>query len=150
MDYTEIVKIVAPCGLNCSKCVVYQGGEIQLHSQALAKHLGPDFGEYAHRFAAMDPVFRYYEGFRTMLDFLAKGTCTTCRHGECLFKPCRVRTCVKEKGLDFCFQCKEFPCEKTGLHARLEGIWRKNNELMKEYGVVEYYEKIKHNPRYPS
>jgi len=73
---------------------------------------------------------------------------TSWLRGECLFEPCRVRTCIRAKGVDFCFQ-KEFPYEDAGLHARLEGVWRQNNELMKRYGVTGYYEKIKDNPGYP-
>ena len=63
--------VIAP--LNCSTCVAYEGGEIQSHSQALARLLGPHFGAYADRFAAMDAAFKDYEGFRTLLDFLAEG-----------------------------------------------------------------------------
>ena len=149
MDYAEVVAMIAPCGLNCGKCVVYHGGEIQQHSAALVDLLGPNFDPYAARFAHMNPVFEHYEGFKTLLSFLAQGSCHTCRQGQCLFTACRVRTCIREKGVDFCFECNEFPCDKHGLNPRLEHVWRQSNGLMKELGVEGFYEKIKDDPRYP-
>ena len=66
------------------------------------------FAEYADRFAAMDPVFEEYAAFdRILRRFAEKAECTGCRTGECLLKGCKVQTCVKDKGVDFCFQCQE-------------------------------------------
>lgn len=149
MEYSKIVEIVAPCGLDCGKCLAYENGDIRRHSRTLADLLGPNFSHYAERFAEFDPVFANYAAFREFLNLLARGTCRTCRKGKCLFQGCRVRSCVTGKAVDFCFQCGEFPCETSGLPARLKAIWRRSNELMKEVGVEEYYERIKERPRYP-
>jgi len=149
VEYSKIVEIVAPCGLDCARCLAYENGEIQGHSRILADLLGPTFTHHAERFAAFDPVFANYAAFREFLNFLARGTCRTCRKGQCLFQDCRVRSCVTGKGVDFCFQCGEFPCETCGLPARLEAIWRRSNELMKELGVEEYYRTIMERARYP-
>jgi hypothetical protein len=29
MDYEEIVRVMAPCGLNCAACVAFRDGEIR-------------------------------------------------------------------------------------------------------------------------
>lgn len=26
-------------------------------------------------------------------------------------KPCRIYTCAKEKGVEFCYECPDFPCD---------------------------------------
>jgi len=149
MDYPSIVEVIAPCGLDCGKCLAFQGGAIRRHSQALVELLGPNFDQYAQRFTGMNPVFEAYPDFKELLAFLARGSCRTCRQGECLFQACRVRGCAPEKGVDFCFQCPEFPCAETGFPAPLEARWRRNNELMRELGVEGYFERIKDQPRYP-
>ena len=148
-EYSEIVAIIAPCGPDCGKCLACSDGEIRRHSQALADLFGPNFAQYAERFRESNPVFANYPAFRELLNFLAQGSCRTCREGPCLFQGCRVRGCVQEEGVDFCFQGDAFPCHRSGLPARLEAIWRQSNELRREVGVEEYYERVKERPRYP-
>lgn len=147
--YDIVREHIAPCGLNCKKCIAHTDGEIKRHSAALADALGPNFGSYARRFAAANPVFEGYEAFRSLLDHFANGSCASCRSGECPFFPCRVRECVQERGVDFCFQCDLFPCDRSGMSGRLLDKWRDNNESMKELGAVEYYLKVRDLPRYP-
>lgn len=140
---------IAPCGLDCGKCVAHADGDVRRQAQALGDLLGPGFGPYAQRFAAMRPVFGNYPAFREMLDHLAQGTCRGCRESGCLFQECRVHRCVREQGVDFCFQCARFPCDQTNFPPRLLDIWRRNNERMRDMGLGAYFEWIKDKPRYP-
>jgi len=149
VSYDTVREHIAPCGLNCTKCIAHSDGDIRHLSSALADALGPNFGAYAQRFSAANPAFEGYEAFRTLLDHLAGGSCASCRSGECPFFPCRVRECVQEQEVDFCFQCELFPCDRSGMSGRLLEIWRNNNENMKELGAVEYYLKVQNLPRYP-
>lgn len=146
----ELLQRVGPCGLHCGGCLAFSGGPIHRHAEALAQALGPNFAAYAARFAAMgNPVFENYPAFRELLDYLAQGECTGCRDQGCLFKECKVPACCKEQGVDFCFQCAEFPCHKHGFSERLAELWQKNNEIMRAKGLREYYEIIRKRPRYP-
>lgn len=45
--------------------------------------------------------------------------CETCRGSEskCWTKNCYFRTCAREKGLEYCFQCDDLPCEKLAKFA---------------------------------
>jgi len=52
------------------------------------------------------------------------------------------------KGVDFCFQCDEFPCEKTNFDPDLKRRWFQMNTRMKEIGVEAYFEETKDLPRY--
>lgn len=36
--------------------------------------------------------------------------------------PCKVHRCVREKGLDHCGQCGDFPCPKLGKMG-ISGTW---------------------------
>ncbi len=149
MPRGKLLDMVAPCGLNCGKCVAYEGSKIRDCSKTLEEQLGPNFTSYAERFKHMEGAFKHYSKFKELLAFLAKGECKGCRHGGCLFKECRVPHCGKRHGVDFCYECAEFPCDRHGFSPRLENLWRRNNELLREMGLEAYYEMIKDKPRYP-
>jgi hypothetical protein len=150
MEYKEILDSLGPCGINCQKCFAYKNGRIRQHSESLKNDFG-NFEIYAERFSKLldAPVVNKYNEFKEMLDYFAASSCLGCRKQEChLFKSCNVRSCYKEKSVDFCFQCDDFPCDHTGFDIHLEQRWIKINERMKEVGVENYYDEIKDKPRY--
>lgn len=140
---------LAPCGLLCGNCVAFEGGPIQRLSRDLKARLGDNFAQYAKRFEGMNQVFANYPAFAELLNFFDSGSCTGCRNQGCLFQACRVAECVRGQGVDYCFQCGEFPCDRHGLPDRLEEIWRHNNGKMKETGVGTWLRFRNDNPRYP-
>ena len=147
MNYSEIKKILAPCGLNCGKCLAYTEGEIKFHSKKLKDLLG-SFNKYAERFSKFMPVFKKYHNFEEILNFFIQNECRGCRSGDCKYPNCGVAVCYKQKGVDFCFQCQDFPCEKTNFDDDLKERWLKMNRRMKEIGVEAYYQESKDLPRY--
>ena len=147
MEYSEIVKMLAPCGLNCHKCFACSEGEIKVTSSKLKELLG-SFDRYAERFQKFLSVFKNYPEFKELLHYLAKGDCEGCRNGQCKYPNCGVINCYKQKGVDFCFECNEFPCEKTNFDPDLKRRWIEMNNRIKEVGVTTYYEETKDLPRY--
>ena len=93
MDYRELT---APCGLACFECALY---------------LAQNDPELQARVAAFMDVP------------LEQAVCQGCRpqRGVIPHNPmsCRVYPCAKEKGLDFCGDCHEFPCEHLHPYADL-------------------------------
>lgn len=148
MKYKEILDILAPCGLNCRKCLFYSNGEIRKHSIKLKELLG-SFDKYAERFSGIiNPIFKNYSYFKDLLAYFTQADCKGCREGECKYSNCGVFTCFHQKGVDFCFQCDEFPCEKTNFDLDLKRRWIQMNNRMKEIGVEAYFEKSKNLSRY--
>ncbi|MHC4216664.1 MAG: DUF3795 domain-containing protein [Planctomycetota bacterium] len=147
MDYHEILDILAPCGLNCRKCFNYIKGDIAFHSKKVQELLG-NFDVYAERFSVFKPEFKDYPQFKKLLAYLASPECIGSRKGKCKFPNCGVADCYKEKGVDFCFQCDEFPCDKTNFDPHLKKRWLQMNNRMKEIGVEAYYEETKNMCRY--
>jgi hypothetical protein len=147
MDYQEILNILAPCGLNCRKCMANAQGDIKRHSRELQKLLG-SFDNYARRFSSFLPVFENYSQFKELLEFFTRADCTGCRNGECKYPNCGVMKCYQEKGVDFCFQCNEFPCDITNFDPDLKRRWIEMNTHMREIGIDEYYEETKDVCRY--
>jgi hypothetical protein len=122
-------------------------GDIKRHSTALKELLG-SFDRYAERFSKFLPVFENYPQFKDLLDHLTQGNCAGCRKGDCKYPNCGVASCYRQKGVDFCFQCDEIPCEKTNFDPNLKERWIKMNHRMKEKGVEAYFEETKDLPRY--
>lgn len=149
MKKEELITIIAPCGLNCGKCLAFEGGEIRIHAQKIRVLLGENFSGYAKRFEDMNPIFACYEEFASLLEYLASGSCGGCRKQGCLFGSCRVQECVRENGVDFCFKCEKFPCEEHGFPEGLKKRWEANNRSIRDLGIEEYYAEVKDNPRYP-
>ena len=147
MESSEILNILAPCGLNCKKCMANTNGDIKRHSTMLKELLG-SFDNYAKRFSKFLPVFGNYPQFKGLLNHFTQGNCSGCRKGDCRYPNCGVASCYRQKGVDFCFQCGEFPCEKTNFDPDLKARWIKMNYRMKEIGVQAYFEETKDLPRY--
>jgi hypothetical protein len=147
MKYEEILNDLAPCGLSCRKCFAYTKGGICSHSRALRKALG-NFDVYAERFSEFLPEFKNYPRFKAMLAYFEHADCKGCRNGTCKWPNCGVVSCYREKGVDFCFQCDEFPCEKSNFDAHLKRRWIQMNQRMKEIGVEGYYAETRDAPRY--
>jgi hypothetical protein len=146
----EIKEQLGPCGLYCGKCFAFEKGPVKKHSIELRNALG-NFDVYAQRFTTLleEPVFENYPRFKEMLDFFTEGYCKGCRKDNCkLFKECKVRECAWEKQVDFCFECREFPCNHTGFDENLEKRWIYINKRMKDIGVEKYFDEIKDKSRY--
>ena len=100
------------------------------------------------RFSSFLPVFENYPQFEELLAFFTEADCDGCRSGQCKYPNCGVMKCFTEKGVDFCFQCDEFPCEKTNFDPDLKRRWIEMNTRMKEIGIKAYYEETRDVCRY--
>jgi hypothetical protein len=78
--------LTAPCGLDCFNCEIYEGNITEDFKKAFASKI------------QKDPEEVPCKGCRVQ-----KG----CRH---LGQPCETLKCIEDKGLEFCFECEEFPC----------------------------------------
>jgi hypothetical protein len=147
MEYNEVLKHLAPCGFDCVRCADYEHGEIKQLSSRLVQLLG-NYRPVAKMKAEKNPVFNGYPQFAEVLTCFSNASCSGCR-GENVQCPiiCSARNCHKEKNIDFCFQCNEYPCDKQ-FAGRLRERWKYINDRMKEIGVVEYYYEQVKLPRY--
>jgi hypothetical protein len=145
MTREKIIAEVAPCGIDCSRCIALIDGDARKHAVALQEIFGPAFQRWAERFTEYVPVFAKYGEFREFVDFLAGVDCTGCRNEE---KPCGIIKCYREKGVDFCFECGEFPCDPEGLDDDLKRRWIETGTRIREMGLEAWYEEMKKRPRY--
>jgi hypothetical protein len=147
----DIIKdTIAPCGLCCETCFAHINGEIRNLSIRLKEKLG-NFHINAKRFETLlgDPIFKKYPEFKEMLDYFAAEHCQGCRQEQCkLYRNCGVRPCHQEMGVDFCFQCDRFPCDRTHFDEGLYKGWVAINKIIRDKGIEAYCEKARTRPRY--
>jgi hypothetical protein len=148
--HSNLTDKFGPCGLLCEKCFAYTNGPIKHSAQQLTEYLGA-FDNYAKRFVTLidEPGFAKYLEFKEVLTILSAGKCEGCRKQSChLFSNCKVKQCYKDKNVEFCYQCDDFPCSNTGFDDNLEMRWTSINLKIKEIGLETYYNEIKDKPRY--
>jgi len=146
-DRAGIVARIAACGLDCGRCLSHPGSPISRHARGLLTELG-NFAARAAFFARLDPVFEHYAAFETVATRFAAADCAGCRSGKCLLGHCTVQTCVTARGVDFCFECAEFPCDHTGFSETLHARWLANNEKMRQMGLAAYMAWVAGQARY--
>ena len=122
MDY---FRMTAPCGLDCFNCPMYLARENEALRAKVAKNLGIPVEEAQCR-GCRD------EGGR--IGFLG------------MTEPCSVYRCITEKGLDFCCDCADFPCDFLHPYADRASEVPHNTKvfnlcLIKKMGLEEWARK---------
>ncbi|MFX1284771.1 MAG: DUF3795 domain-containing protein [Promethearchaeota archaeon] len=112
------------CGLNCAACEIYLAshGDDELH----------------------DGLLKFFqENFDSKITSVS---CEKCRGmiDKCWTSECHFRTCATDQGLTYCFECKDFVCEKLEEFGKQppaspdHGNTVENLKKMKEMGVEEW------------
>jgi hypothetical protein len=124
MEYEEKLQLVTPCGYCCLSCPAYEKSECtdEIATQKEAARAGIPVEEFGRM-------------------------CVGCRakegkpHGDMLCQT--YDCCVNVKGLDFCYQCDDFPCLKLAPISAGAEIRRHNTKIynllmLKKLGLDEY------------
>lgn len=106
------IQLAAVCGLFCSACSLYIGStEEPQRLEQMAQRTGHSVQEL---------------------------TCTGCRSKQVSFfcKTCSFVKCAAEKGIEFCSQCPDYPCEdlrefQAQMPHRLD-LWRSLDQIRDE------------------
>lgn len=151
MERDELLNFVAPCSLLCYTCTGFKDGPVTECAKKLYTYLN-GFGEM--RGTNMQPREREewlaeFEKFHNTLQYVG-GVCGGCREGRgsgCI-EGCVIPDCVKERGVDFCAQCSEFPCEKAAEFFKTCGgavrsAWESGSVRLKEVGLENYFQEKK-------
>jgi len=121
MDYRQMT---APCGLDCFNCPVYLARE----DEGLRTKISQNMGIPAEQ-----------------------ASCQGCRNekGRIPFlnmtEPCSVYECTEKKGIDFCCDCPDFPCDHLHPYADKASLLPHNTKvfnlcLIKKMGLEAWAE----------
>jgi hypothetical protein len=147
ITYQVVVERLAPCGIDCERCVMHEAGRVRRHAAALIEALR-GFETMAPMVVDRFPSVAYYDKFSEILATFAQASCTGCRNGGCSLPFCAARTCYAEHGVDFCFQCEEYPCLRNDYPENIAARWRAHNDRMGAVGAEQYYQESLERPRY--
>lgn len=147
MNSDVLLKGLSPCGLVCYTCVAAKGGITQEHARKLLNYL-ESFDIYAEKLSGFELRLKKYREFNELLHLLGEANCEGCRDGVSKLPGCGIAQCIKEKGVDFCFECPSFPCDKADFEPLLKTKWLKANKRMKKIGVETYFQEVKDKSHY--
>ena len=122
-------KFACYCGLYCPHCAV------KAKVEPAAKVL---FDEM--KAAGFEEIIAYIpggEGFWPFLKSMAnEGVCVSCRDGS--GNPgCAVRICAREKGVEMCALCEDYPCDKINTFIKASvgySVLEHDNALLRDKG----------------
>jgi hypothetical protein len=147
ITYQDVLERLAPCGIDCERCMRYADGRVRRSAAALATAL-EGFEHMAPKVVDRVPALAEYERFREILGLFAGADCPGCRAGGSPLPFCAARTCFREQKVDFCFQCGLYPCDRNEYPENLAQRWRACNDRMLQVGVEQYYQESLEKPRY--
>lgn len=145
--YNQAVKDLAPCGLDCSRCVSYKNGDVVRLSSELKQAL-IHFDKMAEVTKKFNPVLNHYADFLAILEYFSNGQCEGCRSTLKPSPGCSIRTCHKQHNVNFCSECSSFPCTPNTYNPNLAQTWLENNQSILKDGVDAFYLQQKSKPRY--
>lgn len=100
MDYREMT---APCGLDCFNCHFYLAKDNPESMKVLESY---------NRLMGVPIDVMLCKGCRG-----EGGLPETLKYGMGKTEPCHCYTCTQEKGIDFCCDCDDFPCDQLHPYA---------------------------------
>lgn len=150
MKRSEILKRVAPCSLMCNTCSGYHNGVICESAKILLKYL-EGMKEFYEKH--IPDAVESYSNFEEVLRIYNAASCLGCRsteHNGCSIEGCFLLECTKNRHIDFCGECNEFPCEKTRqlFEEEVYKQWLEGNQQIRDYGIELFWENNSEKPHY--
>jgi len=132
MSNQNLLHDVAYCGLYCGICA--QRNRIPQQARQLQKSLHEEgFGNFYQYVPAMKEVFPTFWQF---LQELTKFDCT-CRTGGGP-PDCKIRQCAKQKTIEVCPQCNEYPCTLVQALAEHYPIIIQDGKHLQKIGLEKW------------
>ena len=135
-------KFTAYCGLYCGDCIPFNQQLFDVAEKLKEDLAKVQFSKYAELKSRRNKVFDNYNTFTDVLSELINLRCrNTCINGGGN-SDCRLRDCVRKKGLAGCWECRDFEdCELLEPSAFHGDTRRYNLRLIKEYGINNWADK---------
>jgi len=129
-------KFACYCGLYCENCAV------KAKVEPAAKILYDEMIK-----AGFEEVISFIPGGEGFWSFLKgmtdDGICVSCRDGSGGNPNCAVRICAKERDIEMCAFCKEYPCERFDAFLQNSDgypVLKQDNALLRDVGWYAWAE----------
>jgi len=125
--------LVTYCGLYCGLCAQ----KCRIPKMALALHDAMKKEGYE----IWGENFSGFSEFWAFLNNLIKSESNySCRDGTCGPPTCAIRICARERNIDICISCEEYPCEKIEGIAKGYPTLIADGRRMKDIGIDAWIE----------
>jgi len=110
---SEAWRLVAYCGLYCGECHTYRGRIITMLARELRELIeAGNHRNWVPKFGGVD--FDYGEFLKGLTYYTRENSgcfnSQPCK-GGCEVPGCPIKYCAKERRVEICFECSEFPCK---------------------------------------
>lgn len=136
--------LIAYCGLYCPECPAYTQSIASLAADLHKELKRNELGKLSPLLAKIPQfsAFKHYQKFSDLLGTMMKMVCKKpCRAGGGS-PDCQIRKCVKDKGLDGCWQCGDFQkCKTLKLlekYGDVDKTYLKNLRKIKRQGTAAF------------
>lgn len=143
--YTKefLLNNIAPCGCLCYSCTGCAHGIIVQSSKTLLHYLD-GYSSFLEKQDHKDKPL--VDTCIRVLSYWSKLNCPGCRNdvsNQCTLENCFVRDCIKEKQLDFCADCENFPCDKAHESKAFMNTWLNASTRIREVGAEQFFSEEK-------
>lgn len=166
MGLDEAWRLVAYCGLNCGECPTYKGRYFRMLAEELEELIKANHHpEWVPEYGRIDFDYDEFLNGLTYYSKVESGCFNVepCK-GGCQVPGCPIKPCAKERGVEVCFECDEFPCENFSKFLErhpdqmeeCEEFKRNRNEWLKTHiqkmdrgycrATNKYYARARQNP----
>jgi hypothetical protein len=113
VDINKAKKLIGYCGEYCGECGMYKGRIYAMVAQEFLEIIkAAGYPDWLPKVVKLDFNF---EEFLKGIEYFSKEDnigpyCQKpCKEGG--GAPCKIRPCAKERRIEICFECEDFPCE---------------------------------------
>ncbi len=127
----ERLNEVTYCGVYCPNC----GVRCRLPERAsvlLETMKAGDWEDFGHSIEGFTPFWKFLNGLAD------KSVVKRCREETCGHPSCGIRKCAKNKGVEACPMCGDYPCEKIAKFAKSEPTLIFDGKRMREIGMEKW------------
>lgn len=138
MEQRKPIDYLCYCGLYCKMCSLI--AIMPNEDRALLNTMKEDGWEVFGRYE-----YKGFETFWAILSKLSKTDTTSllCR-GGCGDPGCQIRKCARQKKLDVCAFCEEYPCSRLQELSNAYPFVLQNNDRIKEIGLEKWLVEQEH------
>jgi len=120
-------KYMCYCGLCCENCSV----KVKIEPAAKTLHEEMKKGGFEEVIQMIPGGDNFWSFLKSMVN---PGICVSCREGG--GNPgCAVRICAKEKNIEICALCEQYPCDKFSAFFEGYPVLKNDNLLLREKGM---------------
>jgi len=125
-------KYMCYCGLYCENCAVK--AKVEPASKLLYEEMKKaGFEDIIHFIPDGESFWRFLKSVSQ------EGACLSCQEGS--GNPgCAVRICAKEKKIEMCALCNEYPCDKFDEFFKGYPILKNDNDILRKDGLGRWAE----------